>query len=190
MKGIETLRERASGRAVLALLVVMASLYGTMLFYSMPSVTRNAPGMRLFDMSPAGYSPAYARNLLDAIGPEGRRAYLQLQLPIDFVYPGLFAAACALTLMWLFNKRFEARSKIFYLALVPAGAGLFDYLENAGIIIMLKSYPALSPGVVHMTSLFSILKSVLTVAFYILLCIGFVVLFFKRTRRRTTGGRP
>ena len=178
---MDTLHKYASGRIVLSLFIVTMFVYATILFYSIPSVTAQAPGMRLFDMSPFGYSQAYAENLLEAIGPDGRNAYLKLQLPIDFIYPGLFALTYSLMLFWLFKKRFGARSKIFYSALVPAAAGFFDYIENIAILLMLKSYPEPNSCIVACSSMFTVLKSVLTVAFYILLCYGFIVLLIKRT---------
>lgn len=182
MKLMTSLQRRASGRTVLALFVLTNVVYLAMLLYSIPSVTAQSPGMRLFDMSPMGYSPQYAIALLDAIGPEGRDAYLGLQLPLDFIYPALFALTYSLMLVWLFKKVFDGGAKWFFLALVPAAAGFFDYMENLGIIIMLRSYPGIDPGVVEAASTFSIFKSVLTIAFYILLLCGFLLLFLKRRR--------
>ena len=180
MKLIARLQKSATGRRVLVLLVITMALYVTILFYSIPAVTARAPGMRLFDMSPGGYSQSYSESLLAAIGPEGRDTYRHLQLPIDFIYPGLFAVTYTMMLAWLFKKSFDADSKIFLLALVPAAAGLFDYLENIGIMVILHSYPAVDPGAVLVSSMFSVLKSILTAVFYILLCYGFIVLFIKR----------
>lgn len=183
LKLIAQLQKHASGHRVLVLFGITLILYFAILFYSIPAVTAQAPGMRLFDMSPSGYSPAYAKKLLAAIGPAGRDAYLRLQLPIDFVYPGLFAITYTMMLVWLFKKSCRPASKVFFLAFVPAAAGFFDYLENIGILGMLGSFPALSTGVVYVTSACSVAKSVLTVAFYILLMGGFVLLFVKGRRR-------
>jgi hypothetical protein len=180
MKLMCRLQECTTGRRVLVLLAITISLYMTILFYTIPSVTARAPEMRLFDMSPGGYSQTDAESLLAAIGPEGRNTYLKLQLPVDFVYPGFFAVTCTMTLVWLFRQRFGSGSKVFLLAPVPAAAGFFDYMENFGILLMLRSYPDLSPWLVRIASNFSILKSALTVAFYILLFYGLIVLFVKR----------
>lgn len=182
MRLMASLQRRASGRTVLALFVITNIVYLMMLFYSIPSVTAQAPGMRLFDMSPLGYSHEYAEELLRNIGPEGREAYLKFQLPLDFIYPGFFAMTYSLMLVWLFKKRLDPGSRLFFLALVPSAAGFFDYMENLGIIIMLRSYPGIQPGVVLASSTFSLLKSVLTVLFYILLLGGFLLLFLKRKR--------
>ena len=180
MEIIGTLKKYASGRLVLLLFGITTGVYLAILFYFIPSVLEQAPEMKLFDMSPGGYSYEYASNLLDAIGPTGREIYLKRQLPIDFIYPGLFAVTYTLMLIWLFSKSVDRKSKIFVLVLVPAAAGLFDYIENIGIISMLITYPDLSPGWVQFTSIFSILKSILTIVFYVLLIYGFLLFGFKR----------
>lgn len=179
---IDKLQKAAMGRVVLLLFIITMAVYSIILFCSIPAVIDQAPGMKLFDMSPSGYSPADAEKLLEAIGPAGRKLYAKRQLPIDFIYPGLFAVTYTLMLVWLFGKRFKPESKVFLLALIPAAAGLFDYLENIGIILMLKSFPNINPMLVYGSSTFSILKSVLTISFYLLLCFGFLLLFIKKGR--------
>ncbi len=99
---LKQLQKYATGRVVLLLFIITMIVYMIILFYSIPIVIAQAPSMQLFDMSPKGYSPAYADELLNAIGPIGREAYLKRQLPIDFIYPGLFAVTYSLMLVWLF----------------------------------------------------------------------------------------
>ncbi len=183
MKAIRILQNQATGRKVLFLFILTNCIYLSILLYSIPRVTERAAGMQLFDMSPFGYSHAYAQNLLAAIGAEGREVYLRLQLPIDFVYPGLFALTYSMMLVWLFKKRFDPESKVFLLALAPAVAGFFDYMENVGIIVMLQQYPALTRGMVSVSSVFSVLKSIWTVLFYVILVFGLIRLLAKGTRR-------
>jgi len=162
----------ATGKAVSVFFIVTMIVYLTMLLYSIPAVIAFAPNMVLFDLSPTGYTPDYAISLLQALGSEGRATYLTLQLPLDFLYPGLFAITYSLLLTWLFSKSFEARSKVFYFSLVPILAGVFDYIENIFIVLMLKSHPDLPSNLVELASLFTILKSVFSFAFFILLFWG------------------
>ncbi len=180
MKIIEELNKYAAGKLVLLLFGITTGVYLAILLYFIPSVLEQAPGLKLFDMSPGGYSYEDAIHLLDAIGPTGREKYLQRQLPIDFIYPGLFAVSYTLMLSWLFSKRIDPKSKIYLLVLVPAAAGLFDYIENIGIISMLITYPVVSPRWVQFASLFSILKSVMTIAFYVLFFYGVLLFGLKR----------
>ena len=183
-KIINLIQERATGRTVLILVLVTLAVYAAILLYTIPSVLERASDMKLFDMSPGGYSLEYARSLLEAIGESGRQTYLTLQLPVDFVYPGLFGVTYTLLLAWLFNKGFSRQSPVFYLALVPAFAGLFfDYLENIGIIMMLTSFPNISAATVAFASMCSVIKSVLTIGFYVLLLVGILALARKRLSR-------
>ena len=182
IKLISKLQKVATGRVVLLLFIITMIVYLIILFYSIPAVIVQAPEMKLFDMSPSGYNPSYAEKLLKAIGPVGREAYMKRQLPIDFIYPGLFSVTYTLMIVWLFGKRIDENSRVFFLAFIPAAAGLFDYFENIGIILMLKSFPKINPFLVYISSTFSVLKSFLTISFYLLLCFGFLLLFIKRNR--------
>jgi len=177
-KMIHSLQNRATGRLVLILFVITMSVFATLLMVTIPAVQAQAPHLPLFDVSPGGYSLEYATTLLDGIGSVGRHTYLSRQLPLDFIYPGLFGISYTLLLVWLFGKGFAAKSPIFYLAFMPALAGFFDYLENIGIILMLRSYPHLSAATVSFASLSTVLKSGLTVGYSLLILVG--ILAFAR----------
>lgn len=181
---IHSLRKLASGRTVFILFTMTMSVYFLMLFYSIPMVGSYAPNMELFDMSPSGYSPQYAMSLLERLGDTGRTMYLTRQLPLDFIYPGLFAVSYTLFLIWLFSKSFKDTSRIFYLAFIPALGGLFDYMENIFIIRMINSFPDLSAGLVQAASTFTLLKSIFTAVFFLLLFAGFAAFVFTKTKTK------
>lgn len=166
---IHILQNNASDRLVLVLFLVTMAIYLTMIFYSIPAVVSFAPELVLFDMSPTGYSYQNAMELLGILGTEGRSIYLTKQLPLDFIYPGLFAITYSLLLVWLLLKSISHQSKIFYLAVVPILAGICDYIENVFIIVMINSFPDLSSNIVGTASLFTIMKSSFTSVFFILL---------------------
>ncbi len=170
------LKKWATGKMVSGLFIVTMAVYLTMLLYTLPIVESYAPGKTLFDLSPGGYSYENALSLLQTLGTAGRHSYLTIQLPLDLIYPGLFAISYTLLITWLFKKGFKANSKIFYLAVVPFFGGLFDYLENVGIILMLKAFPEVSSNLVKTASAFTILKSGFTTAFFILLFVGLAAL--------------
>jgi len=178
-KLIAFIQNVATGRAVLGFFIPAMIVYAIMLLYTIPQVQQYAPGVKLFDLSPTGYSYVHAIKLLGALGVEGRNLYLYQQLPMDFIYPGLFAVSCCLLLSWSFMKSLNSNSKMFYLCFVPAAAGLFDYLENIGIVRMLLSYPNVAESLVSITSYLTILKSAFTTTFFVLLLLG-VILFLKR----------
>ena len=182
---ISFIQSISTGKVVLAYIVPAIVVYFIMLLYTIPQVSAYAQGIAIFDLLPSGYSFEYAIKLLDALGSEGREVYLYRQLPLDFIYPGLFAISCCLLLSWIFLKTQKTNSKIFYLCSIPIAAGLFDYFENVLIINILTSYPNVSEFVVSFASVITITKSSITMIFFLILIIG-VLLNLKKKRGRTT----
>ena len=181
---IRFMQKNSTGKVVIVLFVLTMAVYLTMLLYSIPTVAAFAPELPIFDLSPLGYSFNYANELLDTLGSEGRNLYLSIQLPLDFIYPGLFSITYSVLLVWLFGKSFNENSKMFYFALVPFLAGVFDYVENIFIIKMINSFPDLQVNTVKVASTFSVLKSSFTTFFFILLIVGFALLFKKRFSKK------
>ena len=145
-----------------------------MLLQTVPNVQQHAPGMKIFDLSPGGYSYEYSMQLLELLGTAGRDAYLYVQLPLDFVYPALFAISSCLLVVWVLSKGRISSPAMYYLCIVPLIAGVFDYLENIQIILMIKNYPNVSEVQVAMSSLTTIGKSALTTIFFVVLIAGFI----------------
>ena len=140
IRAMSFLQSASSGRTVLILFILTNVVYGTILGYSIPLVLSYSPESILFDMSPAGYSYAEAIELLKSLGSDGRKAYLTIQIPIDLVYPGMFAVSYALMITWNFKQGLLQHSRVYLLAFVPVFAGLYDYLENACIVAMLYAF--------------------------------------------------
>jgi hypothetical protein len=185
MKIIKLVQKHSTGKNVILLFLMNMVVYSAILFYSIPKVVMSAPEMKLFDVSPSGYTTQYAISLLKAIGPEGRELYLSLQLPLDFIYPGLFMISYPLLFAWLLRKNYALESKLYYALYIPILAGLFDYAENVFIIMMLKAYPALGSGLVTAASLATISKSILTSVFFTLLSLVIIQLIWKSIFKKT-----
>ncbi len=179
MKIIRLIQKYATGKNVILLFSITMVVYLTILFYSIPKVVASAPEMKLFDVSPSGYTTEYAASLLNSIGPQGRRAYLSLQLPLDFVYPGLFIISYSLLFAWLLKKNHGVESKLYYALYIPILAGLFDYAENVLIILMLKAYPDLGSGLVAAANMATITKSILSSIFFTLLSLILIQVIWK-----------
>ena len=177
LKYVNKIISAANGRNVLIFLVSSLAVYFVMLFYTIPVVQSYAPEMKVFDLLPAGYSYDYAIKLLSSLGDKGREEYLNTQLPLDFIYPALFSISSCLLLAWLFLKRNNKDSRIFYLCFVPIFAGVFDYLENIQIVVMIFNYPDVSQIQVALSSASTIAKSGLTTIFFLLLFFGFIRLW-------------
>ena len=168
------------GKTVLLLLIITNLIYALMLMYSLPLVSSYAPELVLFDMSPMGYSYNQAIELLISLGVDGRNSYLFVQLPLDFIYPGLFSVSYALLITWMLKQYLPKHSKLFLIAFVPFLAGGFDYLENISIITMLKRFPNISENLVSSASLFTIAKSGATTVFFVLLILAFIPILKRR----------
>ncbi len=164
----------ASGRNVLVFFIPSLAVYLWMLFHTIPGVESYAPEMKIFDLSPSGYSYEYAVKLLSTLGNDGRNEYLSRQLPLDFIYPALFSISSFLMLAWLFLKRNGKGSRIVYLCFVPIVAGIFDYLENSLIVLMILNYPDITKTQVIFSSAFTMVKSGLTILFFFILIFAFI----------------
>ena len=174
---VNKITNAASGRHVLIFLILSFAVYFVMLFHTIPSVQAYAPDIKIFDLSPSGYSYHYAIKLLSALGDEGRKQYLNTQLTLDFIYPALFSISSSLLLAWVFLKRYVKGSRIFYSCLVPICAGIFDYLENIQIVVMVVNFPDISNTQVVLSSVFTIAKSALTTIFFLVLLFAFIKLW-------------
>jgi len=144
-----------------------------------------AQGMDLFDMMPMGYDHPYAIALLTALGDTGRNVYLFNQIPLDLIYPLLFAFSYCLILSYFLKKINRFDSSLFYLSLLPLIAGSADYLENAGIITMLVNYPEISTTLVNSTSTFSVIKSMSTTLYFLVLIVVLIAFGVKSVRRKS-----
>ena len=172
----ELIQRNLSGRKVLLLFISTNIIYVIMLMITIPKVMNFSGGMKLPDMIPTGYNAEYVNSLLNTLGDKGRDAYLFNQIPIDLIYPFFFGISYCLVLAYILNKLGKLKGYLFYLCFLPLFSGLFDYFENIGIIIMLNSYPDNSIILTQITNVFSVLKSTVTIIYFIILII-FLIIF-------------
>ena len=178
--------ENSTGKSVLLLFVLTNIVYAIMLIITIPGVMAFSNGMKLLDMMPAGYDSTYITSLFEALGENGRLAYLYSQLPVDMIYPFLFGISYCVMTGYFLKKINRFDSSLFYLCFLPVIAGIADYLENFGIIILLNEYPRLSEISVNATNYFSMLKSMTTTAFFIVLIILLLLLGINTLKERRT----
>ena len=98
----ELLNKYSSGKNVLILFMFTQVVYGIMLGFSIPNVMQYSSGMKILDLIPTGYSPEYVQKLFKTLGEAGRGVYLYQQIPLDMIYPGLFAVSYTLLLVFFF----------------------------------------------------------------------------------------
>lgn len=173
------------GKRVMIIFAFTNLVYLVMLLITIPHVMHYSHGMDLFDMMPAGYDAGYAHTLLNALGADGRNAYMQIQLPVDMIYPFLFGLTYSLMLAYFLYKLSWIDKPIFVMVFFPIVTALFDYAENIGIFSMLHAYPDFSTRTAAALSLLTIIKSALsTVSFLMLLSL--VVIFLVRRMKSLT----
>jgi len=187
MKRIRKIIDKNStGKKVLFFFILTNLVYAIMLIITIPKTMTFSNGMKLLDMMPTGYDSEYINSLFEALGENGRQAYLYGQLPVDMIYPFLFGITYCLMIGYFLKKINNLSSAFFYLCFLPVIAGIADYLENFGIITMLNNYPDLSQTSMNATNYFSIVKSMTTTVFFIALIIILLMLGIKTMKERKT----
>ena len=168
-----------SCKKVLGLFIITNLVYVFMLTVTIPKTMGFSNGKKLLDMMPTGYDFNYVSELFNTLGEIGRETYLTNQIPVDMIYPLLFGLTYCLLLAYFLNKLNKFKTPFTYLCLIPIVAGIADYLENFGIITMLKNYPELKESTVYMTNIFSVVKSISTSIFFITLIGVLIILGIK-----------
>ena len=118
------------------------------------------------------WTPADAEHLYSALGPQGRVAYQNYYLRLDFWFPVL-----SLTLFYigLISLAFPKGTPLAWLNLTPVLLYLSDWAENLNHFMMAKLYPNLPAFSLRFGPVFSFLKWVLIFAFLLLAIAGFVI---------------
>ena len=179
------IEKNISGKKVLGLFILTNLVYTFMLTVTIPKTMEFSNGMKLLDMMPTGYDLNYVSELFTSLGENGRLTYLTNQIPVDMIYPLLFGLSYCLLLGYFLKKLNKLNFPYIYLCLIPIIAGIADYLENIGIITMLKNYPELKETTVYTTNIFSVIKSISTSIFFIALIVVLITLGIKVLNRKT-----
>ena len=173
------IEKNISGKIVLGLFILTNVVYIFMLTVTIPKTMEFSNGMKLLDMMPTGYDLDYVSELFSLLGENGRLTYLNNQIPVDMIYPLLFGLSYCFLLGYFLKKLNKLNSPHIYLCVIPIITGIADYLENFGIIIMLKNYPELKATTVYATHLFSVIKSISTSLFFMVLMLVLIALGIK-----------
>lgn len=177
MTQIKTTRQY--GRLAIAFGLAATCIYLVMINITLEYIEA-LTGLLPFDMRPGGYSPEEAGTLLNALGADGNRYYLTRQIPLDLIYPALMALTLVSILKWLEAKH-VARMLTKIGVWLSIGAAAADYLENAGIVMMIFNWPEPSIYLVHAASIASIAKSGLTTLAVLSVIIGLIVGAYGKT---------
>ena len=130
---------------------------GTDLPFSSPAIEDHSAGLRILDMRFSS-GPEEANHLVEALGTEGRRAYLVLHLVPDMLFPISYALAFALTSAWFLVRLLPLDHPVQWLSLTPLISGVADILENLSLVVANSSYPSRIDWLTQLASLLTKLK--------------------------------
>ena len=164
------------------------SVYGTMLGWSLPTISTAAGGLVPFDMRPGGYGFDEAHAFLSALSADGKAFYIAVQQKLDFAYPALIALTLFFSIAATATQFLGRWRWVPAVLVVPVA--IFDYLENHAIALMLGAGAVgLSPDLVVKASQWTVLKSTMTAAAMIVL-LAFLVLQVARFLLQFWQSRP
>ena len=169
------LKKYLSGKSVLVFFILANTVYALMIGVTIPETMSYAGGKPLLDMMPLGYNKTVVAELFNALGEEGRYVYLTHQLPLDFLYPGLFAISYCLIIAFLLDKINKLESSYILMCWLPIIAGFADYMENFSFIILLSKFPDVSAMLVQFANVFTILKSTSTTICFVLIIVLLII---------------
>ncbi len=178
------IQDRASWPVILGLLsatgVLALIMNGTELPFSTPTIEDHSGGLRILDMR-FSYGPEEANHLFEALGTEGRRAYLMLHLMPDMVFPACYALAFACTSAWLLVRLLPPDHPLQWLSLTPLISGAADILENLSLAVANASYPRRIDWLIYVASVLTKIKFGLMPIGVVLLSV-MALLWFTRGR--------
>src|SRR4051812_15923245 len=142
---------------------------------SAPGLLKASGGLSMLDMR-LWYTPADVYRLFDALGSWGRANNRLFYLTIDIIIPLSYSL-----LLWsAISHGAFYRFRAFGLF-----GGVFDYLENATILILLASYPIHRDSLVIAAACFTMLKFVFCILGFGFAVVGYLM---KILRRRAPDG--
>lgn len=183
--------------AATVLLTATAVVYADMVLVTLPhlaAITETAcradaacrlADFHMFDLRPAGYDLATARDLITALGPAGRAEYLQVQHRLDSVFPALNGLSLALGLAFVGVRLGLTRPIAVGLAtVIAAPTALLDWAENASVAVLLALGPAgIDAETVAAASGYTVAKSIAVTIVMSLLLVGLAMVAWRQWRK-------
>ena len=142
--------------------VLFVSVMLFLQLYFLPLAEKVTGGLPLID-NHSGYTPAEAYQLLEGYGEQGRHFYNYIQI-IDLFFPPLVGWFLSMAIITLISRAFPNRKPLWRVGLYPFLIPVFDYAENIGVFLLLRSVDSPIPFLarytllMHHVKLFSICR--------------------------------
>lgn len=125
------------------------------------------------------YTPQQAEEGIAQYSAEARRASIIGHLTIDLVFPVIYSLLLSLLLIVVFRR--TAPEHLRQVSLFPWRAALADIFENLGLVAMFSLHPVHFPLLSWITTIFTALKWLQLGFSLLVLVIGIILLFIKRS---------
>ena len=127
-----------------------------------------------------GFSADQAYNTLEAFGNDGRAVYMEMLLVADTFYPLIYGLLLIFLASFFVKRILKPGNEFRVINLLAVDAVIFDFLENAGIALMIRQFPHRIDFVAGLTSVFNILKWIMVGLAVLLVLVSMGVYIFKR----------
>ena len=179
MKLLDHIKKLATLRIFLLFLVLMIIVAVVMMGYVQPQILALSGGLPILD-SRLSYTFAEVEHLFMVLGEQGRQLYTTLQV-LDLIFPLGYGMSMTLALAGVITRLLPKGHPMEKTVFIPILGMIFDYLENITIAILIASYPNLSPLVVNVAGIFTLLKwSFIILALVLLVVLAILALSKKK----------
>lgn len=179
---IALLQKTSSIKNVCILFVASHLILAAMMLFTFPLIHTQI-GAKAFDLQSFGYSIAMAESIVNNLNAETRQLYLFPQLTfLDLLYPILLALFLSSLLFRLVNTN---RKLGLLLVIIPFLAMICDYSENLCVILMITKTMEISEGLVGISSICTVLKSILTSIAWVAILIYAIKWLVLKMKKRT-----
>ncbi|MGC9469221.1 MAG: hypothetical protein ACP5HS_11565 [Anaerolineae bacterium] len=169
--------------------VALVALVGFLLFAALvlPGQAAEAEAKTGTSVSPDTsffYTPTELYAMAEAYGPEGRQAYIRARFTFDLIFPVVYLVFLATTISWVYTRAFDEGSPWRRANPVPVVGAAFDYLENVSTSLVMARYPALTPVIVTLAPVFTLIKWIFVGGSFIVLLLGVVIALIRWVQAR------
>lgn len=139
-------------------IIPMVIFFMLMTFILIPRLQLLLGNMQLLDTMFKGYDVSYVHQLFEKLQIDGRAAYLSLEIYADIPFIFLYVITFTISIAKLLVKNGLWDSIFYYSLFFPILAGVFDLIENIGIITMLRNKDDIPENILALASYSTILK--------------------------------
>jgi len=171
-------KKTSTGKKTLIFFLIFLAFNFLFNLFIIPQFNTYSGNISMLDVS-RGYDIHLAEKFITKTPKEALSFYLRCFLPVDLVFPIIYALFFSFTLAFLFSKLTLKTNKIELLLLFPFLMAATDYIENIGIAFMIVMNPKFNNVFAAVIMFFSSLKWHLGGIISLSIIITFIILMIK-----------